>query len=246
MGASPAAAVALTRATAAIDVRPALARVRVPTLVLHRAGDRCQPVEEGRYVASLVPNARFVELPGDDHLPFVGDQDAVVGAIERFLALQQGRADSGRVLATILCARPSDPRAGWAGIDRLQALVAAETRAFKGRDLRRAGDLTFSAFDGPARAIRCARAIVEAASRAGLAPGIGLHTGEWDRLRAVGEGPVADTAARIAALARDGDVLVSRIVVDLVGSSGFAFAARGRLDLEPGDRTPLFAVAPPS
>ncbi|MET0553205.1 MAG: alpha/beta fold hydrolase [Vicinamibacteria bacterium] len=246
MGASPAGALELTRSTAAVDVREALPRIRVPTLVLHRAGDRCQPVEEGRYVASLVPNARFVELAGDDHLPFVGDQDAVVDAIERFLALQQARADSGRVLATILCARPSGPRSGWASIDRLQALVAAETRAFKGRDLRRAGDLTFSAFDGPARAIRCARAIVEAASRAGLAPGIGLHTGEWDRLRAVGEGPVADAAARIAAQAGDGDVLVSRIVVDLVGSSGFAFDARGRLEIEPGDRTALFAVAPPS
>ena len=141
---------------------------------------------------------------------------------------------------------PCGPQSSWAEIDRLQALVAAETRRFKGRDLRRTGGLAFSAFDGPARAIRCARAIVEAASRAGLSPGIGLHTGEWDRLRSVGEGPVADAAARIAALATDGDVLVSRIVVDLVGSSGFAFDAGGRLALDAGEPTPLFAVRTPS
>jgi pimeloyl-ACP methyl ester carboxylesterase/DNA-binding winged helix-turn-helix (wHTH) protein/class 3 adenylate cyclase len=246
MGASPAAAVALTRMNAQIDVRHVLPTVRVPTLVLHRTGDRCLLVEEGRYVARLVPGARFVELPGDDHLPFVGDQDALLDEIERFLTVERVRGESNRVLATILCAaligaRPDRPPAS--EIDRLQALVTAETQRFRGRDLQRADDRAFSAFDGPARAIRCGRSIVDEASRLGLALGIGLHTGEWDTLRAVGEGPVAAAAARIAALAGPGDVLVSRTVVDLVGGSGFQFGDRGSHGLTAGEEAqPVFVV----
>jgi pimeloyl-ACP methyl ester carboxylesterase/DNA-binding winged helix-turn-helix (wHTH) protein/class 3 adenylate cyclase len=245
MGASPAAAVALTRMNAQIDVRHVLPTIRVPTLVLHRTGDRCLLVEEGRYVASLIPGARLVELPGDDHLPFVGDQEALLDQIERFLTVERARAESNRVLATILCAtlsgsRPARPTPS--EIDRLQALVAAHTRRFRGRDLQRADERAFSAFDGPARAIRCGRSIVDEASHLGIALGIGLHTGEWDTLRAVGEGPVAAAAARIAALARPGDVLVSRTVVDLVGGSGFQFSDRGQHGLTAGEVQPLFAV----
>ena len=246
MGASPAAAVALTRMNAQIDVRHVLPTIRVPTLVLHRAGDRCLLVEEGRYVASLIPSARFVELPGADHLPFVGDQDALLDEIERFLTFERVRAESNRVLATILCAtlrgsRPAMPAA--AEIDRLQALVAAQTRRFRGRELQPGDDRAFSAFDGPARAIRCGRAIVHEASRLGMTLGVGLHTGEWDTLRAVGEGPVAAVAARIAALARPGDVVVSRTVVDLVGGSGFQFIDRGTHELTTGEEAqPLFAL----
>jgi hypothetical protein len=184
---------------AQIDVRHVLPTIRVPTLVLHRTGDRCLLVEEGRYVASLIPGARFVELPGDDHLPFVGDQDALLDEIERFLTFERVRAESNRVLATILCAtlggsRPDHPTP--AEIDRLRALVAVQTQRFRGRDLRRRREGACSAFDGPARAIRCGRAIVDEASHLGIALGIGLHTGEWDTLRAVGEGPVAAAGAR--------------------------------------------------
>jgi len=243
MGASPAAAVALTRMNAQIDVRHVLPTIRVPTLVLHRTGDRCLTVEEGRYVASQVPDARFVELPGDDHLPFVGDQDALLDEIERFLAAQRSRgAESGRVLATILCAIPCGT-ADAAAAARLQALVAAQTKRFKGRDLRPAGTHAFAVFEGPARAIRCGRSIADEAARQGLATGLGLHTGEWVRLQAAGEGPLAEAAARIAAQARPGEVLVSRIVADLVGASAFPFTERGRHDLGAGETAqPLFAV----
>jgi pimeloyl-ACP methyl ester carboxylesterase/DNA-binding winged helix-turn-helix (wHTH) protein len=246
MGASPSAAVALTRMNAQIDVRHVLPTIRVPTLVLHRAGDRCLLVEEGRYVAGLIPSARFVELPGDDHLPFVGDQDRLLDEIERFLTLERARGESNRVLATILCATlsgsPSLPP-GASDADRLHALVASQTQRFRGRDLQRAGERAFAAFDGPARAIRCGRSIVEEASHLGLALGVGLHTGEWDRLRADGEGPVAAAAARIAALARPGEVLVSRTVVDLLGGAGFEFSDRGPHGLAPGEEAlPLFAV----
>jgi pimeloyl-ACP methyl ester carboxylesterase/DNA-binding winged helix-turn-helix (wHTH) protein/class 3 adenylate cyclase len=245
MGASPAAAVALTRMNAQIDVRHVLPTIRVPTLVLHRTGDRCLLVEEGRYLASLVPGARFVELPGDDHLPFVGDQDALLDEIERFLTVERTRAESHRVLATILCATLVGlPSAGPTASerDRLQALVASQTQRLRGRDLQRSGALAFSAFDGPARAIRCGRSIVDEASRLGMALAVGLHTGEWDTLRAVGEGPVAAAAARIAGLAGPGDVLVSRTVVDLVGGSGFQFSERGQHALTGGELQPLFAV----
>jgi pimeloyl-ACP methyl ester carboxylesterase/DNA-binding winged helix-turn-helix (wHTH) protein len=239
-GASPAAAVALARMNSQIDVRPVLPQIRVPTLVLHRTGDRCLQVEEGWYAASLIPDARFVKLPGDDHLPFVGDQDAILDEIERFLEVQRTRAESGRVLATILCARPHGSDS--TEIDRVLALVAARTRHFRGRELQ-AGQPTLSTFDGPARAIRCARAIAEEASRLGLPLGIGLHTGEWDSLRAVGGGPVADAASRIAALAAPGEVLVSRIVADLVGTSTFQWSSRGSEELTAGEKPqPLFAV----
>jgi len=246
MGASPAAAVALTRMNAQIDVRHVLPTIRVPTLVLHRTGDRCLLVEEGRYVASLIPSARYVELPGNDHLPFVGDQDALLDEIERFLTVQRARGESNLVLATILCVTLGASRsigASASEIDRLQTLVAGETHRFRGRELPRAGDRAFSAFDGPARAIRCGRAIVEEASHLGLAIGVGLHTGEWDKSRAVGEGPVAAAAARIATLAQPGDVLVSRTVVDLVGETAFQFSDRGSHDLTSGETPqPLFAA----
>ena len=246
MGASPAAAVALTRMNAQIDVRHVLPTIRVPTLVLHRTGDRCLLVEEGRYVASLIPSARYVELPGNDHLPFVGDQDALLDEIERFLTVQRARGESNLVLATILCVTLGASRsigASASEIERLRSLVAGETHRFRGRDLPRAGDRAFSAFDGPARAIRCGRAIVEEASHLGLAIGVGLHTGEWDKSRAVGEGPVAAAAARIATLAQPGDVLVSRTVVDLVGETAFQFSDRGPHDLTSGEAPqPLFAA----
>jgi pimeloyl-ACP methyl ester carboxylesterase/DNA-binding winged helix-turn-helix (wHTH) protein/class 3 adenylate cyclase len=246
MGSGPAAAAALTRANAQVDVRHVLPTVRVPTLVLHRTGDRCVLVEEGRYVASLIPGARFVELPGEDHLPFVGDQDGLLDEIERFLTVARARAESNRVLATILCAALSGSRGlkpTASEIAGLQALVAAQTRRFRGRDLPREGERAYSAFDGPARAIRCGRSIVDEASHRGIALGIGLHTGEWDTLRTVGEGPVAAAAAQIAALARPGDVLVSRTVVDLVGASAFQFSDRGRHGLVAGELAlPLFAV----
>jgi pimeloyl-ACP methyl ester carboxylesterase/DNA-binding winged helix-turn-helix (wHTH) protein/class 3 adenylate cyclase len=246
-GASPASAVALTRMDAQIDVRPVLPTIRVPMLLLHRTGDRFVRVEEGRYAASLVPGARFVELPGDDHLPFVGDPNALLDEIERFLTLERARAESSRVFATILCATLSGARGGGATaseIARLQALVAAQTRRFRGRDLPRAGDGALSAFDGTARAIRCGRSIVDEAQHLGLPLGIGLHTGEWDRRQARGQGPVAEAATRIAALAGPGDVLVSRTVVDLVGASAFRFSERATRGLATGEEAqPLFAVS---
>jgi hypothetical protein len=245
MGASPAAAIALTRMNAEIDVRHVLPTIRVPTLVLHRTGDRCLLIEEGRYVAGLIPGARFIELPGDDHLPFVGDQDGVVAEIEKFLGGARARTESSLVLATILCAAvcrdASEPLAS--DVARLHELVAAHAHRLSGRGLQLAGERAYCAFAGPARAIRCARAIVEDARALGLPVAIGLHTGECERLPHAGEGPVAASAARIAGQGQPAEVLVSRTVVDLVAGSGVQFTERGRDALADGEEPrPLFAV----
>jgi pimeloyl-ACP methyl ester carboxylesterase/DNA-binding winged helix-turn-helix (wHTH) protein len=224
MGASPSAAVALTRMNAQIDIRHILPTVRVPALVLHRTGDHTLKVEEGRYVASLIPGARFVELPGEDHLPFVGDQMMMLDAIEAFLSKARVATESNRMLATILCATA---RSANVSIEQLQATVAAEGARFGGTAIQRDGSHVFEVFDGPARAIRCACAIARDARDTGLAVTAGLHTGECDLAAGAARGLVADIGSRISALGEPGEVLVSRTVVDLVAGSGLTFVDHG-------------------
>ncbi len=172
----------------------------MPTLVLHRTGDRCLRVEEGRYVASLIPGARFVELPGDDHLPFVGDQDAILDEIERFLAELARRPDASRVLATVLCVDTGD---GTAPVEALHALVAAEASPFGRAAVQIGGDRVFARFDGPARAIRCGCAISRAARRTHLLVRVGLHTGECDLAAGMpARASSPSLGARVATLAR--------------------------------------------
>lgn len=240
MGASPAAAIALTRMNAEIDVRHILPTIRVPTLVLHRTGDRCLLVEEGRYVASLIPNARFIELPGDDHLPFVGDQDALLDEIARFLASARTQADADRVLVTLLCVelerrqqrtRKAD---AMSALERLRALVVEQASRFGRTAVHVSDGRVFVVFDGPARAIRCACAIGAEARRSHAAVRLGLHTGECDMVAGVPRGVVVDIGSGVAALARRGEVLVTRTVVDLVAGSGLRFADRGMHTLAKG------------
>jgi pimeloyl-ACP methyl ester carboxylesterase/DNA-binding winged helix-turn-helix (wHTH) protein len=232
MGASPAAAIALTRMNAEIDVRHILPTIRVPTLVLHRTGDRTLLPEEGRYVASLIPNAVFVELPGDDHLPFVGDQDSLLDEIERFLAGARTRADADRVLVTMLCAESAiEPRArkadAEAAFEQLRSLVVEQASRFGRNTVRVSDGRVFVVFDGPARAIRCGCAIIAEARRLGTAVRLGLHTGECDMIAGVPHGVVVDIGSRVTALASPGEVLVTRTVVDLVAGSGLQFTDRG-------------------
>jgi pimeloyl-ACP methyl ester carboxylesterase/DNA-binding winged helix-turn-helix (wHTH) protein len=227
MGASPGAALALTRMNADIDVRHVLPTVRVPTLVLHRTHDRCLRVEEGRYVASLVPGARMVELPGDDHLPFVGDQDALVDEIEAFLRGMRERPQADTALATVLCVRlvGEPPHAATAA--DFEAFVAREVQWFRGRAKGPTADGTFAIFDGPARAIRCAASLAEIAARLGLRFQAGLHTGECALEDPDATGPVFSVGRELAAAAAPGEVRVSRTVVDLVAGSGLRFEPRG-------------------
>ena len=231
MGASPSAAVELTRMNAQIDIRHILPTVRVPALVLHRTGDHCLKVAEGRYVASLIPGARFIELPGDDHLPFVGDQNQVLDAIESFLNGLHAPVESNRKLATILCVAAASERTVPPG-GRLKEMVATEAALFGGSDVEAADTRVCAFFDGPARAIRCGFAIAAAARQAGLPVRIGLHTGECDVMAGAASGLVSSIASRVAALGRSSDVLVSRTVVDLVAGSGLEFEPRGDHELK--------------
>lgn len=252
MGASPGAALALTQMNAEIDVRHVLPSIRVPTLVIHRSEDQCLKVEEGRYVAERIPGARYVELPGRDHLPFVGDQDAILDEVEEFLTGVRHPLEPDRVLATVLFtqivgskehAQRLGDRPWEALIDRLHAHVRKEIEWFRGRDIDVIGDGPLAIFDGPARAIRCASAISEYASRLGVNMRVGLHTGECDMVDGKVGGIAAEIGAQVAKKAAPDEVLVSSTVKDLVAGSGIRFEERGahRLVGVPGEWR-LFAV----
>ena len=241
MGASPGAAVALTKMNAEIDIRNVLPSIRVPSLVIHRTEDQCLKVEEGRFVAERIPGAKFVELPGNDHLPFVGDQDAILDEMEEFLTGARHRVEPDTVLATILVAHIAgnvEPEL----LRRLHAYIAKEIEWFRGREIDIAGNRLLAIFDGPARAIRCASAITQYASRLGVATRSGLHTGECEMV----DGKVAGTAARMCACVADeaepGEVLVSSTVKDLVAGSGISFDDRGVHNLSGCGECRLFAV----
>jgi len=252
MGASPGAAVALTIMNAEIDVREVLPLVPVPTLVLHRSGDLCLNVEEGRYVADRIPGARFVEFEGIDHLPFVGDSDEIVDEIELFVNSVGIDSEHDRVLATVICIELADPSSeeekhanDWRDFtERSKSYVHRQLRLFKGREVS-VGDLrTLAAFDGPARAIRCAVAINEASSRIGLALKVGIHTGECDVRGDVYSGFAVDLAVKIAERSSGGNILVSRTVKDLVAGSGLKFEEVGVQEFENIDgQWRLFEVA---
>ncbi len=246
MGASPGAALTLTRMNAEIDIRHVLPAVRVPTLVLHRTDDQCLKVEEGRFVASRIPGARFVELPGNDHLPFVGDQDAMLDEIEAFLNRRYHDLDADRVLATVLAAR-IEPLPGSAAADpQFDSHARREIEWFRGRAIVMSDTGVTAAFDGPARAIRCAASLAASAARFGRTVRVGLHTGECDLQQGAIGGPAVDITHALGALAAPGEVLVSRTVKDLVAGSGQSFVDRGMHALGDGQhRWRVFAARVP-
>ena len=225
MGASPGAALALTQMNAEIDVRPVLPTIRVPALVIHRSGDRCLKVEEGRYVASRIPDAKYVELPGADHLPFVGDQDEVLGEVEEFLTgVRHEPQTSDSVLATVLALQL--PETSDDTVRRLVAHAAREIEHFRGRETHTLGSRTLAIFDGPARAIRCATTLVEYARRLRIPLRAGLHTGEVEIRAGTGiAGTAVDISLALAANAKAHEVLLSDTVRNLVAGSGLRFEA---------------------
>ncbi|MDQ3683970.1 MAG: adenylate/guanylate cyclase domain-containing protein, partial [Acidobacteriota bacterium] len=237
MGASPGAAVALTKMNAEIDVRHVLPTIRVPTLVLHRTGDLCLKVEEGRYVAERIPGAKFVELPGVDHLPFVGNQDEILDEVEEFLTGVRHTVEPETMLATVLFMHVVDSpqRAAEMGVDRwrdlLQRLhthIRKEIEWFKGREVDMTGQGPLAIFDGPARAVRCACAISQYVSRLGIEIRAGLHTGECDILEGGKVGGLAvEVGSQIREHAAAGEVLASITVKDLVAGSGIHFEDHG-------------------
>jgi len=239
--ASPGSARDLVLMNSQADVRDALPVVQAPTLVIHRVGDRDARVEEGRYIAAHVPGARFVELPGDTHVPFWQPDDVVDEAEEFLTGIRPTRVED-RVLATILFTDlvGSTERAGALGdrawtelLERHHQLVRRELTRFSGEEIDTAGDGFLALFDGPARAIRCALAIRDGLAELGLDVRAGVHTGEVERPRdGRPRGISVHTGARIAAAGFAGDVLVSATTRDLVAGSGLAFAERGEVALK--------------
>jgi pimeloyl-ACP methyl ester carboxylesterase len=237
LGASPGAAMVLSRMNNEIDVRHVLSAIRVPTLIVHRTQDEAVPVAHARYMAERIQGARLVELPGVDHVPYLGDNaDVVLDEIEEFLTGVRHGPDPDRVLATVLftdivgaterVAELGDRR--WRDLlERHYADVRQELARSRGREIDTAGDGFLAAFDGPARAVRCACAIVQAVRRLGLEVRAGLHTGECEVMGTKLGGIAVHIGARIAALAGPGDVFVSNTVKDLVAGSGLRFEDRG-------------------
>jgi len=235
--ASPGSIIALMRANYEIDVRHLLPSVRVPTLILHRTGDALIPVAAGRYLAEHIPEARYVEIPGMDHLVLDNQtQDVIADEIEEFVTGVRPAPEPDRVLATVLFTDivGSTEHASAIGdrkwMDLLEAhneLAKREIGRFRGRAVKSTGDGVLATFDGPGRAVRCAQSIAGSVEQLGLHVRAGLHTGECELMGADVGGIAVHIAARVAALAGAGEVLVSSTVKDLVAGSGIQFEARG-------------------
>jgi pimeloyl-ACP methyl ester carboxylesterase len=252
MGASPTAAAALQHMNSDIDIRHVLPAIRVPTLIIHNADDPLIASGAGRYMAERIPDAKFVELPGRDHLPWVGNADAILDEVEEFLTGMRRGPDPDRILATVLftdivestrkAAELGDHR--WRDVlTAFQGLARDHISRFRGREIDTAGDGLLAAFDGPARAVRAATAVSADVRRLGLEVRAGLHTGECEIMGTKLGGVAVHIGARIAGLAKGGEVLVSSTVRDLVAGSGLKFADRGQHALKgvPGDWR-IFAV----
>ena len=235
-GASPGALRALLEANMSLDVRPVLPAIRVPTLVLHSAHDRAVKIGGSRYIASVIPNAKFVELPGGDHIFFGADADALLTEIQEFVTGVRPLPEPDRVLATVLftdlvgstdlLARLGDER--WrAVLAGYRRIVRTELARFGGREIDNPGDGFLASFDGPARAVRSALAIRGALGSIELTVRQGLHTGEVEVVGPKVEGLAVHLGARVAGTAAAGEILVSSTVKDLVTGSGLRFADRG-------------------
>jgi pimeloyl-ACP methyl ester carboxylesterase len=254
LAASPAVGYTTRQVLHAVDVRGILESIHAPTLVVHRRGDRMIRADHGRFLAAHIPDARFVELPGDDHLFYFGDADAILVEIEEFLTGVR-HVDVGRTLATVLftdivgssalVATIGDRR--WRDLlDEHDHAVAQLVATFGGTLIKTTGDGVLATFDGPGRALRCAGAIRAAVLRLGLDVRSGLHTGEVERRGDDITGMAVVIARRICDLASAGEILVSRTVTDLVVGSGLTFAERGTHALKGvPDEWQLFSVDDP-
>jgi class 3 adenylate cyclase len=252
LAASPGAAMALMSSYMDIDVRPALPLVHIPTLVMHRTGDRMVPVAHGHYLAEHIDGARLVELQGTDHFWWTEDADQILDEVEEFLTGVRSVPSADRVLASVMFTDIVDStrRAVELGdrewrllLNRHDALAERQVKRHGGRLVKMTGDGVLATFDGPARSVRCARAISDGAQALGVEVRAGVHTGEVELRGDDIAGLGVNIASRIEALAQPGEVLVSRTVTDLVAGSGLEFEDRGEYDLKgvPG-RWQLFAA----
>ncbi|HEX6400225.1 MAG TPA: alpha/beta fold hydrolase [Actinomycetota bacterium] len=252
--ASPGTEVAFEQATVTADLRGILSAIHVPTLVLHRTGDPDIPVEAGRDLAERIPGARFVELPGADAFPWAGEQDALLDEVEAFVTGSRPSAGVDRVLSTVLFTDivGSTEKAAAIGdapwkdlLVEHDAIVRGALERHRGEEVVRTGDGFLATFEGPARAVRCAREVADDVRPLGLEIRAGCHTGEIEHADGTIRGIAVHVAARVMAAAGPSEVWVSSTVKDLVGGSGLAFEERGTHELKgvPGEWQ-LFAEIP--
>ena len=239
--ASPKAAAALLRMNTHIDVREILPTIRVPTVLIYRTDDADVDVDEGRYMAEQIPGARFVELPGGDHMMWTGDSAAILDEIEEFLTGVRRGPEPDRVLATVLftdvvgsteLATQLGDHAWRDLLDRHHAAIRRELDRWRGQEVDTAGDGFLATFDGPARAIRCAVAAVASVRGLGMQIRAGVHTGEVEVANGDLRGIAVHIGSRVSGLAGPSEVLVSRTVADLVAGSGIVLADRGEHELK--------------
>jgi pimeloyl-ACP methyl ester carboxylesterase len=253
LSATPRAGRAIFDMNCDIDIRHVLPVISVPTLILHSRGDAVVQVEQGRYLASKIPGARLVEYDSIDHVPYLQGADLVVDEIEEFLTGARNSSEVDRVLATVMFTDlvDSTDMAASMGDRRWHDLVVThhktvrrELARYRGREIDTAGDGFFASFDGPARAIRCARSISRCVSALGMPIRVGIHTGECEVIGQKYGGIAVHTGARVAEHAAPGEVLVSSTVKDLVAGAGLSFIDRGERPLKgiPGQWR-LFALA---
>jgi pimeloyl-ACP methyl ester carboxylesterase len=251
--ATPASWAAFAAMAFEIDVREVVPTIHVPALIIHAADDQICHVENARWLAANLPGAKYVEMPHGDHVPWF-EPEATLAEIREFLTGSREAEEPDRVLATVvftdivgsteLATRLGDRR--WRDVlDSHNAIVRAELARYRGREVDTAGDGFLAVFDGPARAIRAARAIVEAVQRVGVRVRAGVHTGEIEQLSDGGiRGIAVHIGARVAAAADADEVLVSSSVRDLVAGSGFTFEDRGMHVLKGvAEERRLYAVA---
>jgi len=243
LSASPSAMYAQEQVFRDMDIRSMLPAIGVPTLVLHRTDDAIEPVGAGRFLASEIADAEYVELPGADHFPWAGESEALVNEVRRFLSRVRTEDEDTfeRVLATVLFTDVVDSTAqaaamgdrGWRDVrEQHDRITRAQFARFRGREVKSLGDGFLAVFDGPARGVRCARAICQSMGRLGVDLRAGLHTGEIEPDGDDVAGIAVAIGARVGALAGPGEVLVSSTVKDLVIGSGLAFDDRGEHSLK--------------
>ena len=242
LGASPSAASALMRMNSQIDISDIVSTIRVPTLVIHRKDDVTINVEGGRYLAEHIPGARYIELPGKDHLPWFGDNAMeIADAIQEFLTGSRAPVAIDRVLATVLFTDivGSTEKAATLGdhrwrevLENHHAAIRRNLTRFRGREIKTTGDGILATFDGPARGVRCACAIADEIKPLGIEVRAGLHTGECETMGDDVGGIAVHIGARVASLAGPSEVLVSSTVKDLVAGSGLRFGDRGSQTLK--------------
>ena len=247
LGATPADAISLMRTNSQIDITDVLPTIHVPTLVIHRTGDVAVNVEGGRLIAARIPGARFVELPGVDHLPWVGDNsDEILRLIGEFVSSPMAEPFPDRVLATVLVLDT-----GARDVIALvlapaqQDVVSRELARFRGRQIRTIANGMLALFDGPSRAIDSALAIQQALQQSGTAVRLSIHVGEVEQVGNDVRGLAVDVAVGAVEHANAGEILVSKTVKDLVAGTSVGFEYVGSHASGGGDAWPLYRAAAP-